>query len=78
MAYIAPTYIQNLVSSKSKGACNLRQSGGISLASPTFRTKVTQGDMAWNTLPRELSEIPRFRTHFKSHLKTHLFKFACS
>ena len=40
---IAPTDIQNLVSLKSQGAYNLRSSGGILLASPTFRTKVTLG-----------------------------------
>lgn len=35
---IAPTYIQNLVSLKSQGAHILRSSGGILLASSTFRT----------------------------------------
>ena len=57
---IAPTYIQNLVSLKSQGTYNLRSSGGILLASPTFRTKVTLGDRSfqvaapklWNALPR--------------------------
>ena len=40
---IAPTYIQNLVSFKSQGTYNLRSSGGILLAPPTFGTKVTLG-----------------------------------
>ena len=44
---IAATYIQNLVSLKSQGAYNLRSSGGILLASPTFRTKVTLGDWSF-------------------------------
>ena len=35
---IAPSYIRNLVSLKSQGAYNLRSSGGILVASPTFRT----------------------------------------
>ena len=51
---------------KSQGAYNLRSSGGILLASPTFRTKATLGDRSfqvaasklWNALPRELREIP--------------------
>ena len=38
---IAPTYIRKLVSLKSQGAYNLRACGGILLALPTFRTKVT-------------------------------------
>ena len=44
---IAPTYIQNLVSLKSQGTYNLRSSGGILLASSTFRTKVTLGDRSF-------------------------------
>ena len=80
---IAPTYIQNLVSLKSQGTYNLRSSGGILLASPTFRTKVTLGDRSFqvaapklrNALPRELRNIPNLHT-FKSNLKTYLFKFA--
>ena len=62
---IAPTYIQNLVSSKSQGAYNLRQSGGILLASPTFRTKVTQSDMyfqLWHGILYS-ARFARFRTH---------------
>ena len=80
---IAPTYIQNLVSLKSKGTYNLRWSSGILLASLTFRTKVTQGDRSFqvaapklrNALPRELRDIPNLYT-FKSNLKTYRFKFA--
>ena len=80
---IAPTYIQNLVSLESQGTYNLRSSGGILLASSTFRTKVTLGDRSfqvaapklWNALPRELRDIPNLHT-FKSNLKTYLFKFA--
>ena len=53
---------------KSQGAYNLRWSGRILLASPTFRTKATLGDMSfqvaapklWNALPWELREIPYF------------------
>ena len=71
---IAPTYIQNLVSLKSQGAYNLRSSGGICLASSTFRTKVALGDRSfqvaapklWNALPRELRDIP----------KLHIYTFA--
>ena len=82
---IATTYIQKLVSLKSQGAYNLRSSGGILLALPTFRTKITLGDRSfqvaapklWNALQRELREIPDLHT-FKSHLKTHLLKFAYS
>ena len=78
-----PTYIQNLVSLKSQGTYNLRWSGGILLASPTFRTKVTLGDRSfqiaapklWNAPLRELSDIPNLHT-FKSNLKMYLFKFA--
>ena len=51
---------------KSQGAYNLRSSGGILLASPTFRTLATVGDRSfqvaapklWNALSRELREIP--------------------
>ena len=82
---IAPTYIRKLVSLKSQGAYNLRSCGGILLALPTFRTKVTLGDRSsqvaapklWNALQRELREIPDLHT-FKSHFKTHLLKFAYS
>ena len=78
---IAPSYIQNLVSLKSQGAYNFRSSGGILLASPTFRTKVTLGDSSflvaapklWNALPREPRDIPNLHT-FKGNLKTYLFK----
>ena len=67
---IAPSYIQNLVSLKSQGAYNLRSSGGILRASPTFRTRVTLGDRSfqvaapklWNALPRELRDIPNLHT----------------
>ena len=70
---IAPTYIQNLVSLKSQGTYNIRSSGGILLASSTFRSKVTLGDRSfqvaapklWNALPRELRDIPNLHT-FKS------------
>ena len=80
---IAPTYIQNLVSLKSQGTNNLRLSGGILLASSTFRTKVALGDRSfqvgapklWNALPRELRDIPNLH-NFKSNLNTYLFKFA--
>jgi len=80
---IAPTYIQNLVSLKSQSTYNLRSSGGILLASSTFRTKVTLGDRSfqvaapklWNALRRELRDIPNLHT-FKSNLKTYLFRFA--
>ncbi|CAH3173620.1 unnamed protein product, partial [Porites lobata] len=73
---IAPPYIQNLGSLKSQGAYNLRSSGGILLASSTFRTKVTLGDRSfqaasaklWNALSRELRDIPNLHT-FKSNLR---------
>ena len=66
-----------------QGAYNLRSSGGILLASPTFRTKVTLGDRSfqlaapklWNALLRELRDIPNLHA-FKSNLKTYLFEFA--
>ena len=62
---------------------NNTNTGGISLASSTFRTKVTLGNRSfqvaapklWNALPHELREIPNLHT-FKSNLKTYLFKFA--
>ena len=77
---IAPTYIQSLVSLKSQGTYNLRSSGGILLASLTFRTKVTLGDRSfevaapklWNAIPRELQDIPNLYT-LKSNLQTYLF-----
>ena len=80
---IVPTYIQNLISLKSQGTYNLRSSGGVLLASSTFRTNVTLGDRSfqvaalklWNALPRELHYIPNLHT-FKSNLKTYLFNFA--
>ena len=67
---IAPTYIQNLVSLKSKGAYNLRSLDGILLASSTFRNKVTLGDRSfqatapklWNALPRELRDNPNLQS----------------
>ena len=80
---IAPTYIQNLVSLKSQGTYNLRSSGGILLASSTFRTKVILGDRSfqvaapklWNALLCELCDIPNLHT-FKSNFKMYLLKFA--
>ena len=50
---------------KSQGAYNLRSSGGILLASPAFRTKVTLGDRSfqvavpklWNALQRGLPHL---------------------
>ena len=67
---IARTYIKNLVSSKSQGAYNLRQSGGILLASPTFRTKVTLSDMSFQVVAPKLwhgilyrASFARFRTY---------------
>ena len=80
---VAPTYIQNLVSLTSQGTYNLRSSGGILLASSTFRSKVTLGDRSfqvaalklWNALLRELGDIANLHT-FKSNLKTYLFEFA--
>ena len=74
---IAPTYIQNLVSSRFQGAYNLRLSGEILLRSLGDRSFKVAAPKLWNTLPRELLEIPYLYT-FKSHLKTHLFKFAYS
>ena len=55
---------------KSHGACNLRSSDRILVASPTFRTKATLGARSfqeaapklWNALPRELREIPYLHT----------------
>ena len=44
---IAPTYIQKPVPLKSQGAYNLKSSGGILIASPTFRTKVTLCDRSF-------------------------------
>ena len=44
---VAPTYIQNLVSLKSQGTYNLSSSGGILLASSTFRSKVTLSDRSF-------------------------------
>ena len=49
----------------------------------TARSLFTLGDRSyqvaapklWNTLPRELGDIPNLHT-FKSNLKTYLFKFA--
>ena len=80
---VAPTYVQNLVSLKSQGTYNLRSSGGILLASSTFRSTVTLSDRSfqvaapklWNALPRELRDIANLHP-FKSNLKTYLFKFA--
>ena len=82
---IAPTYIhdQNLVFLKSQSTYNFRSSGGIWLASSTFRTKVTLGDRSvqvaapkfWNALPRKLRDIPNLHT-FRRNLKKYLFKFA--
>ena len=70
---------------KSQGAYNLRSSGGILLAPPTFRTKATLGDRSfqvaapnlWNALSRELRKIPYLHKR-ESHFKTHLFKVAYS
>ena len=38
---------------------------------------MTAAPKLWNALPRELRDIP-YLHNFKSHLKTHLFKFAHS
>ena len=70
-------YFQNLVSLKLQGEYNLRSSGGILLASPTFRTEVTLDDRSvqeaapkfWNVLPGELCNISFLQT-FKSLFKT--------
>ena len=70
-------YFQNLVSLKLQGAYNIRSSGGILLASPTFRTEVTLDDRSfqeaapkfWNVLPGELCNISYLHT-LKSLFKT--------
>ena len=66
------------------GNYNLRSSSdGLLLATPTYRGKVTLGDISfqvaapalWNVLPREIRSITDLGI-FKCHLKTHLFNEA--
>ena len=49
-------YFQNLVSLKLQGAYNLRSSGGILLASPTFRTEVTLDDRSFQEAAPQVLE----------------------
>ena len=80
---IAPAYIQELVSIKTKGVYNFRRSSGILLALPPFKGKATLGDRSfqvaapklWNALPHDIRIITNI-TSFTSHLKTYLFKIA--
>ena len=68
-----------VVSLESQGQYSLRTSGGILLASPTIRTKVTLGNRSfqvatpklWNALPRQLRDNPHLPI-FIRHLETHL------
>ena len=64
---------------ESQGQYSLRTSGGILLASPTIRTKVTIDNRSfqvatpklWNALPRQLRDNPHLPI-FIRHLETHL------
>ena len=70
-----------VVSLESQGQYSLRTSGGILLASPTIRTKVTLGNRSfqvatpklWNALARQLRDnthLPIFIRHLETHLSS--------
>ena len=80
----APVYLQELISKREGGSCNLRSCAmGIMLQSPRTLTKKTLGDRAflaaapklWNGLPSQIRNEPNFH-RFKGLLKSHFFRLA--
>ena len=80
---LVPYYIQCLIEVKEKSSYNLRSNDELLLAPPTFKSKKTLGDRAfqvaaptlWNKRPSAL-RIETSLKPFKAKLKTLLFKKA--
>ena len=75
----APGYLIDLIAIKEQPRYNLRSASGLILKYPCLKLKKTLGDRAfspaapnlWNNLPLHIR-----LEHFKSLLKTHLFRLA--
>ena len=81
---LAPSYLLELIIITTPGRYNLRTSNnGLLLSHPRGKSKKTLGDRSfmvaaptlWNSLPAKIRDIQQL-THFKSNLKTYLFKKA--
>ena len=79
----APAYLTDLIAIKQQLRYHLRSASGLILKYPSLKLKKTLGDRAfsstapklWNSLPLHIRLVDNFE-HFKSLLKTHLFKLA--
>ena len=81
---MAPSYIIDLIYTKTNTRYLLRSNEGALLEHPSGRMKKSFGDRSsvtaptlWNALPVSLRSIKCIST-FKSNLKTYLFKLAFS
>ena len=80
---LVPYYVESLIEVKEKSSYNLRSNDELLLAPPTFKSKKTLGDRAfqvaaptlWNKLLSAL-RIERSLKRLKAKLKTLLFKEA--
>ena len=80
---LVPYYVESLIEVKETPSYNLRSNDELLLAPPTFKSKKTLGDRAfqvaaptlWNKLLSAL-RIERSLKRFKAKLKTLLFKEA--
>ena len=78
-----PDYICNLIRVKNLSLYGLRSNSQVLLVPPSTKTRKTLGDRAftaaapslWNKLPCAIREEDNFN-HFKSKLKTFLFRKA--
>ena len=79
----APGYLTDLIAIKEQLRYRLHSASGLILKYPSLKLKKTLGDRAfsstapnlWNSLPLHICLVDNFE-HFKSLLKTHLFKLA--
>ena len=80
---LPPDHIQSLVQVKKRSRYNLRSNDELLLAPPTFKSKKTTGDKAfqlaapsgWNKLPKSLT-LENDLKSFKTKLKTYAFQKA--
>ena len=80
---MAPSYIIDLIHTKTNARYLLRSNEGVLLKHPSGKMKKSFGDRffsvaaptLWNALPVSLRSIKCIST-FQSNLKTHLFKLA--